>query len=265
MSNPSFFTLPVVFIVSLVVLVAAAELGQLIGRRTEGEANVSTLEAAILGLFALMISFTFSMALSRFEARRDALLTEANALGTTALRARLLPSPVAEQSLKLLQDYTQIRTHSPMNEYAPSDDPKALLRSNSIQLSLWRLAELAAVKDNSMVPMGLYLQSLNQTFDSQASRLAAMRNRVPPIVLLALYSIAVVAIAFAGFASGIEKRRWRLPVYTTSALAAGVILLIQDIEKPNTGFITISQQPLIDTEQAIDSYLADPKSAMQRK
>jgi hypothetical protein len=47
----------------------------------------------MLGLLALIISFTFAMALSRFDARRDALLREANAIGTAALRARLLPTP----------------------------------------------------------------------------------------------------------------------------------------------------------------------------
>src|SRR5262249_53666811 len=69
---------------------------------------VSTLESAILGLLALMIGFTFAMALSRFEARRAAVLEEANAIGTTALRTRLLPAPHSTESLKLLREYVQI-------------------------------------------------------------------------------------------------------------------------------------------------------------
>ena len=59
----------------------------------------------LLGLLALMLAFTFSMALTRFEARRDALLNEANAIGTTALRARLLPEPQRSETLKLLREY----------------------------------------------------------------------------------------------------------------------------------------------------------------
>ena len=58
----------------------------------------------MLGLLALMIAFTFSMALSRFDLRRDALLNEANVIGTTALRARLLPEPHRIETLKLLRD-----------------------------------------------------------------------------------------------------------------------------------------------------------------
>ena len=67
-------------------------------------ADVSMLEGAILGLLALMIGFTFAMALSRFEARRDAVLTEANAIGTTALRTRLLPAPHNVDVNKLLRN-----------------------------------------------------------------------------------------------------------------------------------------------------------------
>ena len=78
-----------------------AKSSRLLGVRATGRGgdNVSTLEGAILGLLALMIGFTFAMALSRFEARRDAVLNEANAIGTTALRARLLPAPHGAEAL----------------------------------------------------------------------------------------------------------------------------------------------------------------------
>jgi hypothetical protein len=78
-----------------------------------GGENVSTLEGAVLGLLALMIGFTFAMALSRFESRRDAVLSEANSIGTTALRARLLPAPERAEALKLLQEYVQVRLGLP--------------------------------------------------------------------------------------------------------------------------------------------------------
>ena len=89
------YSLLTIFLVSIVFLVAASEAGRLLGVRAAGRGgdDVSTLEAAILGLLALMIGFTFAMALTRFDARRDAVVNEANAIGTTALRARLLPAP----------------------------------------------------------------------------------------------------------------------------------------------------------------------------
>src|SRR6516225_454845 len=108
------YSLLTVFLVGLALIVAASEIGRFLGVRVgnQGGDNVSTLEAAVLGLLALMIGFTFAMALSRFEARRDAVLNEANAIGTTALRARLLPEPERKEVLKLLREYVQTRLDS---------------------------------------------------------------------------------------------------------------------------------------------------------
>jgi hypothetical protein len=71
---------------------------------------------------------------------------------------------------------------------------------------------------------------------------------------MGLYGIAIIASAFTGYATGLEARRSRLPVYIMGALVATVILLIQDIDRPSTGFIRVSQQPMIDTAAGISSY-----------
>ncbi len=98
------YSLPAIFAVSMFTILIASEIGHHFGLRVAGETNVTTLEAAMLGLLALMISFTFAMALARFDSRRDALLNEANAIGTAALRARLLPAPHGAESLRLLRN-----------------------------------------------------------------------------------------------------------------------------------------------------------------
>jgi len=105
-----------------------------------------------------------------------------------------------------------------------------------------------------MVPTGIFIQTLNEMIDNQEKRLTAGRNRVPNIVLLALYGIAIVAGAFTGYGSGLEARRPRLPVYLTGILVSSVILLIQDLDRPNTGFITVSQQPMLDAAAGIAAY-----------
>src|SRR4051812_26174155 len=105
------YPLLAIFLFSLAVILAASEIGYRSGVRNEGQGsgNVSTLEGALLGLLALMIGFTFAMALARFETRRDAVLNEANAIGTTALRARLLPEPHRTEALRLLREYVKVR------------------------------------------------------------------------------------------------------------------------------------------------------------
>ena len=86
----------------------------------------------MLGLLALMLAFTFSMALSRFEARRDAVLNEANAIGTTALRARLLPEPQRSETLKLLREYVHIRLEIVKDGTSLTERGPAILRSNAL-------------------------------------------------------------------------------------------------------------------------------------
>jgi hypothetical protein len=246
----------VVFLVSVAVILGACEIGRRLGIRAAGRGgdNIATLEAAMLGLLALLIGFTFAWALSRFEARRDAVLNEANAIGTTALRARLLPEPHRAETLKLLREYVKIRLDITQRPVSQAELAAAIQRSDALQEALWQQAKAVAAKDNAMVPTGLFIQTLNDMIDNQAKRLAAFRNRVPNIVLLALLGLAAITCGFAGYASGLEARRTRLPVHVTGLLVSVVILLIFDLDRPSTGFIDVSQQPMIDTAASLAGY-----------
>jgi hypothetical protein len=250
------YSLLSIFLVSAFVILAASEVGRRLGVRAAGRGgdHITTLEGAILGLLALMISFTFAMALSRFEARRDALLNEANAIGTTALRSRLLPAPHDAEAVKLLREYVRLRLDMTGQVLSPRELSAAISRSNALHEGLWQQAKSAAAKDSGMVPTGLFIQALNELIDDQEKQLTAIRNRVPNIVLFALYAIATVASAFTGYAGGLESRRSRLPVHTMGVLVAAVILLIQDLDRPSTGLIMVGQQPMMDAAAGIEAY-----------
>ena len=189
------YPLLVVFVVGLGVVLTLSEIGWQLGIRAEGRggSNLTTLESAMLELLALMIAFTFSMALSRFKSRRDAVLNEANAIGTTALRARLLPEPHRTETLKLLQEYVQIRLDIVRSGTSLAERMAVVDRSNTLQQSLWEQTKAMAAKDKGLIPTGLFIQSLNVMIDDQGKRLAALRSRLPNIVLLALFAIAAVA------------------------------------------------------------------------
>ena len=247
-----------IFLVSLGVIVAASEIGRLLGAGagTRGDENVLTLEAAVLGLLALMIGFTFAMALSRFEARRDAVANEAGAIGTTALRARLLPSPHNTECLRLLNDFVQVRLAITQRVPSPAELDAAIVRSNEIQEALWEEAKLVTETDKGLLPTGFFIQSQNEMIGNQDKRLNAIRDRVPNIVFLTLYGIAAIASAFAGYASGLGRRPSRLPVYVMIGLICAVILMIQDLDRPLTGFIKVSQQPMINTAASVKAMLA---------
>jgi hypothetical protein len=255
-SDPNEYSLLAIFAVSLLLILGAGELGNQLGERAarRGVPGVSTLEGAILGLLALMIGFTFSMALSRFEARRDAVVIEATAIGTTALRARLLPAPHNRETVKLLLDYTQLRLDLTLRPVSAQEFNAGIARSSVIQEALWQQAKAVAAKDNAMVPTGLFLQALNEMIDDQDKRLAALGNRLPMIILVALYGVSIVAIGIAGYGSGLESKRTRGPLYLTGILVASMVLLIQDIDRPGAGFITVSQQPMVNAAASIAAF-----------
>jgi hypothetical protein len=246
-----------VFLAGVAVVFLASEFGWQLGIRAKGHGescNISAVEQSLLGLVALVVGFTFFMALTRFEARREAVLNEASAIGTTALRARLLPEPHRAQSLKLLREYVQMRIDYISTGKSFAELPTTIDRSNNIQEALWQQVKALSTKDNNMVPTGLFIQTLNDMIDSQGKRLSALRNQIPNEILLSLFGITAVACGFAGYASGLDPLRTRLPAVITGVIVCSVIFVILDLDRPNVGFITISQQPMIDTAASLSAF-----------
>src|SRR4051794_1653550 len=155
--------LPAIFLGGLALIWGVSELGWRVATRRSGPStNINTLEGAMIGLLALIIGFTFSMALSRFEARRAAVLQEANAISTTALRARFLPDPHRAETLKLLRDYTQVHLDAFQIAYSSAELQTQVERSDAIQDALWQQAVAVSEKDKALIPTGQFIQSLNQ-------------------------------------------------------------------------------------------------------
>jgi hypothetical protein len=247
--------LPVIFVVGLALIWGVSEIGWRLGLHGDGHStNIGTLESATAGLLALIIGFTFAMALSRFEARRDAVVQEANAIGTTALRARFLPEPHRAESLKLLREYVKVRIDAFESGHSFAELNATVERSNAVQEALWKQAGAVGEKDKTLIPAGLFIQSLNQMIDAQGVRLAALRNRIPSIVLVMLYVLAAAAGGFVGYASAMDPRLTRLPVVIMGLLISLVLYLIIDLDRPNSGFITNNQQAMIDVAESIKGY-----------
>ncbi|HKN75003.1 MAG TPA: hypothetical protein VJW94_07490 [Candidatus Acidoferrum sp.] len=119
-------------------------------------------------------------------------------------------------------------------------------RAVEIQEKLWDEATTAAASNPQVVPTGLFIEALNDTIDGYAKRLAAARNSVPSVIFLALEGIAMIAVGFSGYGArwGGVYSRWSM--WVMSAVIAGVITLVIDLNTPQAGLITVSQQPLLD-------------------
>jgi hypothetical protein len=243
-----------VLVVAALACLAAAEVGFRVGLRcTHDEARkaqVSGIQGAILGLLALLLGFTFAMAAGRYDDRRSLVLHEANAIGTTYLRASLLGDDQQGEVERLLRDYVAARLDfynagADQGKQAAAEDTTA-----KIQRELWSHAVAAATEAPTPVT-ATFITSLNETIDLDASRLFALRTHVPSAVWLLLFIVAAFGCYTCGYAAGASGARSQFPSLVVPLLIAVVIALIADLDRPRGGLIGISQQPLVNLQETL--------------
>ena len=231
------------------ILFGAVALGLLAGRALSRHAETlrepfGVVQAALLTLVGLLLAFTLAMAVTRYEARRAAVVDDSNAIGTAYLRAQTLHEPMRTSSLRLYPEYADASIALSNSVPGSGDAKRAIARESQIQRQLWGLAgqSLAGMPVDS-APR-LYLESLNAMIDMQTTRVAALNNRVPPAISLvelvgAAVALALMAMYLAMFSRGV----------VTVVLAAGLLSLLLfvtfDLDRPSRGFITVPDAPLV--------------------
>jgi len=222
--------------------------------RTHGEAlrePFGALQAAVLGLVALILAFGMSMAVGRYDARRAAVVAEANAIGTTYLRAQTLREPVRSRSLAELERYTDstIRLSEAVPGSAAAED--AIAEGGRIQRTLWRLAgEAMAASPQDSAPR-LYTESLNDTIDMQTVQVSALNNRVPTAVLVIELVGAAVALALLALYLAILERGV-VTVVLAAAFVSVLLLITFDLDRPVRGLVRVPDTPLVDVRASME-------------
>jgi hypothetical protein len=198
----------------------------------------------------LLLGFTFSLALQRFDSRSEAVIEEANAIGTAILRAGLLPESVRTDSQELLRRYLDQRVLAgAVSLDRPQDREAVLLESDQLLAALWTNAERAAAEDGSPVRTGLFVQALNQMIDAYGIRDAALHRHVPEPVLFLMFMAFILAASLVGYATGVSARRTSIPTYVLVTLVAFLVFIVIDLDRPRRGLIEVSQQSLLDLQQ----------------
>jgi len=213
--------------------------------------HATALHSATLGLLALLLGFTFAMAVSRYETRKSYMLDQANAIGTAALRARLLPAPHAERAVGLLRQYLDSRFQY---NAAGTDDAgitAAENRAGDLENQLWEIARTTLTDDPRSQPASLYTQALNEVFDIREKRRFALNDHVPGAVTFLLYAVAMTAMGLVSYGCGLNGRR-RAPANLTFAfLIALVLIIILDVDSPRAGIVRVSQESLVRLQQSL--------------
>jgi hypothetical protein len=244
-----------VFVVTLLLILLAHEIGYRLGaarakaRSHEKEAPVGAMVGATLALLGFLLAFTFGLAANLFQAKRQVMLDEANAIGTTYLRADFLPEPARIAVRDLLREYVDVR----LAAAETGDVAPAMKRSEEIQNLLWAQASASMVENPDSIAYGLFIETLNDVIDLHAARvMIAVRSRIPGTIWIALYSIAFFAFGTMGYHGGLGAANRSFALLAVAVIFAAVIWLVRDLDTAQEGTLRVSQQSMIDLRNSMN-------------
>jgi hypothetical protein len=255
-SNGPLDALPLwgVFLLILVVVLLSVECGYRLGKyrrnrhEQEKETPVGAMVGTTLGLLAFILAFTFGLAAARFDTRRQVLLDEANAIGTTYLRAGMLPDRRAGIQA-LLREYVDAR----LEALRSGNIAAGVRQSENIQSQLWAHATAVGEKNPNSIVVGLFIQSLNDVIDLHAKRVqAGLRSRIPGAIWVGLFAVAALSLATMGYHAGMVGTRRSLAILDVAFTFSVVIELIADLDRPQEGILKVSQQALLDLQRSMN-------------
>jgi len=253
----------VIMLVLIILTVLAVQAGRWFGRRSRFDQepyknHMGAMLASLMGLLALLLGFSFSLALQRHEARSVAVVEEANAIGTVFLRASLIPVELRRETQAALRDYVDLRIQESI--VSASDQPtrqRLLDQADDVAGRIWLLATKAVVLDPGPSTSGLFVQSVNAMIDAEGTSKDSLVRHVPEIVLwLMLLTLAMTAFTL-GSVSGLGQHPVSVPAYSLLFVILLVTHVIIDLDRPRRGLITVSQQGLLDLQKSIRAPLAE--------
>ncbi len=242
-----------VFLLFAVVTLAFYEAGFRLGRwwqdRMPGEQEGPTemLVGSLLALMAFLLAITMGMASDRFDARRGLVLAEANAIEVAYLQADYLTDPEAGQMKELLREYLPLRIVDD-----PAEVPANMQASVALHADMWAIQAEVARSGHSPDLVSAFGDSLSEVVSLHETRVVAGQYaRVPETVMLLLLAGSALSLGMVGYSAGLRRRRSVLSA-VTMVVALGVVLaLVIDLDRPQEGFVNVSQQALIDVQQRI--------------
>jgi len=234
------------FATSFIVLAASAWigtswLGRLHAPDEEVRDDYGVILTATLTLLGLIIGFSFSMAISRYDQRKNLEEEEANAIGTEYVRADLLPAADGARVRALLKEYLDLRI-----EFYESRDPRRLVeipvRRAKLQADLWAAVQGPALAQPTTI-MALVVKGMNDVLNAQGYTQAAWWNRIPQAAWLLMLIIAICSNLLIGYGSHRTRAR-RILLIVLPLIVSISFFLIADIDSPRGGLIHVKAQNL---------------------
>ncbi len=236
-------------------------LGHVLGRWVKGRPNhrappqlAEFVPSTVLGMLALILGFTFSMTITRFEGRRQLVMSESDAIETSYLRLDLLEQPYRSELKGLLRQYLDGRIQY-YDLLSSGRDAAAAVEGQvaDLQNRIWKGAVAATRETRSPIENSVTL-SLNTMFDLRSDRNFALTKTLPPMIYWTILFIAGMGLSTFNFARALrgETGQWQSSILVL--MVAFIFILILDIERPTEGTIRITQEAMLDVKAAIERF-----------
>lgn len=216
-------------------------------------AGFLAIEAAIFGLVALILAFTFSWSFIRFDARRHLIIEEVNHIDTAYLRLSLLPGQDQSELKGKLRQYVdeRIAAYRAFPDYVKAQT--GIDRATKIQGEIWTMAVAATQKMTSPQASLLILPALDSMFDIANTRYMAIKIHRPVTITCLMFVLVFSCSLLAGFGMGDSKARSWIHIIIYAALLTMTIYTIIDLESARTGLVQVSEydQALIDVRKSM--------------
>ncbi len=220
------------------------------------KSGTQAIEAAVFGLLGLMIAFNFAGTYSRFDAHRQIIVDEANAIGTAFSRLDLLEEknrlPLQEKFI----DYIDLR----INFYPSIDDYSATVKNlrntEEAQASIWRMAIESTANESQPSTRNLLIPAINQMFNAVTTRTVAVQMHTPIWIYLIFFFIIVICAVLSGISMAASERFSWIFVILFATVLVITIYIILDLEYPHMSLINLdfAQQTLIDLKKSMIEY-----------
>jgi hypothetical protein len=242
---------------SALLIFASSEAGFRLSRTrgpaVDGKDPSVLLETTAFTLLALLLGFSFAMALGRYDGRRATLLREANAINTTFLRGDLLDAKTASAVRADLGAYVAQRLAFARADAQPEQRSIADAKSTEIQRDMWKLAAQAAGRDPRSTTIPLFVAALNDTINAGTEERAVLTNHIPDVVIVWLLLIALIASFMMGYGFGRQGAHAVLFKAIFAVMVALVFGLVLDLDRPQRGIIRVNLAPLQTVQRTMEA------------
>jgi hypothetical protein len=237
----------------------AVEIGYWLGRWWQQhspqvkEGTTNSIVGATLALLAFLLVFLTGSAVNRLDNRRQLVISEANAIGTTYLRAGYLDEPYRTNIRQFLREYAASRLELVKDFSNLTAMAAARTQSEKIQTELWSQAEALVRANPDSESVAIFIESLNEVIDLHTERVVAWSYRVPFNFWLVIFFMAFVTLMMVGVQNGLSGDRNFIEIVALILVFAAVIQLNIDLDRPQEGFFQVNQQALIDVQQMLNA------------